>query len=720
MIPKCTHFMLVLLVGFLNPTKAHSTVDPEAHLSNYDFVSNPKLDIYRHLYDTTHPKNAKRSLKHLPQLLHDDSFRVEFQAFNRTFYLHMEPNTDLIHRDAEIVTYDSAGNPTTSKLHPQKYLLYKGIVVESDLSEDILNQEIIGFRSSYGVDSKAGNRGWARLVVHQDDTKVLPDTRHTYEGVFHVGSETYQIQPISTYNLHKRSLDPQIVNPSARPLHQRYSSTIIYRLSDQSSSSGVKKRDVAKVGACGSEGLVFNRNLTSSNTLPPYDWIKGGSSILKRAPVGNGCPTSKKILYMGVAADCAYVKYYKSKEDATKKILSNWNTASGIYEKTFNIALGVIKLDIRSDICPSTPDSSAAWNRDCSDSYAISARLSDFSRWRGTSSNDGMGLWHLMTNCPSGSQVGVAWVDQTCTTTTLTKDTQFVSGTGVSSRTSTEWQVVAHEIGHNFGAPHDCISSQCPDQTSECCPCDVTCDCKGQYIMNPTSQTAVNSFSPCSIARICGGIPNAKCLEAPGGKTPVSESMCGNGIKEEGEECDCGAAEDCAKDPCCAPNCKLKPGALCSDSGDDCCQDCKIKAANTTCRAAQSECDLVETCDGVSPSCPKDIFVEDGKDCGASGGGLKCASGFCTSRDAQCAARGKTANIVKACSAPVNVDPCQLVCQNPNSALSCISLQGAFIDGTACGVNGKCLNGSCKTGNISKCWANVISSIGRLIDFLCS
>ena len=39
-----------------------------------------------------------------------------------------------------------------------------------------------------------------------------------------------------------------------------------------------------------------------------------------------------------------------------------------------------------------------------------------------------------------------------CQTTAIGTSPNIVSGTGVSTAGRTEWQVIAHEIGHNFGA----------------------------------------------------------------------------------------------------------------------------------------------------------------------------------------------------------------------------------------------------------------------------
>ena len=61
----------------------------------------------------------------------------------------------------------------------------------------------------------------------------------------------------------------------------------------------------------------------------------------------------------------------------------------------------------------------------------------------------------------------------------------------------------------------------------------------------------------------------AQCVAEP------QASLCGNGVVEDGEECDCGWEEDC-RDSCCFPQrrypppeevpCTLTPGSVCSPS----------------------------------------------------------------------------------------------------------------------------------------------------------
>lgn len=105
--------------------------------------------------------------------------------------------------------------------------------------------------------------------------------------------------------------------------------------------------------------------------------------------------------------------------------------------------------------------------------------------------------------------------------------------------------------------------------------------------MNPTASTAgVETFSPCSKAEICEKVPIlGTCLAGkfitfisymyyfvkraqihviePGSKKVLGDERCGNGVKEIGEECDCGGTESCANDTCCFSNCTLKANAFC-------------------------------------------------------------------------------------------------------------------------------------------------------------
>ena len=57
-----------------------------------------------------------------------------------------------------------------------------------------------------------------------------------------------------------------------------------------------------------------------------------------------------------------------------------------------------------------------------------------------------------MSNCPTGSEVGIAWLGTLCQVNATGSGASIVSGTAVSTAGLTEWQVIAHEMGHNFGA----------------------------------------------------------------------------------------------------------------------------------------------------------------------------------------------------------------------------------------------------------------------------
>ncbi|KAJ2106645.1 hypothetical protein IW146_007692, partial [Coemansia sp. RSA 922] len=71
----------------------------------------------------------------------------------------------------------------------------------------------------------------------------------------------------------------------------------------------------------------------------------------------------------------------------------------------------------------------------------------------------------------------------------------------------------------------------------------------------------------------------------------------------------------------------------------------------------------------------------------------------CTSRDAQCAARGGAEGLTKRCSLSMAGDLCDFQCSNPGSPLTCMFMSGSFIDGTDCGFHARCRGGTCTGEN---------------------
>ncbi|KAI9278850.1 Metallo-peptidase family M12-domain-containing protein [Phascolomyces articulosus] len=655
----------------------------------------------------------KRSLTQNPaytpnshSIEHDDILRLTLSAYNQTINLHLHPNLNLFHPNA-VTWRNGQGTPLT---HDQ-FRIYRGYVVSNSDTHHRWKRDRAGVIPDDTMDfmNDGQQLGWARVILRQDLTK--PGMEYpVFEGTFTMNGEMYHIKTTSNYKLSKRQDDAELTNGDNAHM-------VIYRDSDTTLVLPQDNDDHHNGdGECGFDRLAFHKDNQFQHPVlrvghpaagemgiytPSHLFdspFTGGSSGLTKRQSSSGCPSSTLINYMGVAADCTYTRHYGSIEDARTQIINNWNTASGVYESTFNIQLGIINITILPETCPSTPEPD--WNRDCSNSYTISERLSDFSLWRSYMSDDGAGLWHLMTNCATGVEVGVAWLQQLCNMgvnqQSVGGQTQYVSGTGVSSVLRDEWKVVAHEIGHGFGAIHDCTSDSCPCSGSscQCCPLsDTQCDAGGTYIMNPTNNVSTESFSPCSINTICGLFSSmGTCLEAPGSRTVQTLQMCGNGIKEEGEDCDPGGQPS----SCCdATTCKFVNGATCDDTTDLCCDNCQLRPANTVCREAQSECDIAEHCDGTTGDCPADTYVDDGTSCG-NGSSLQCASGQCTSRDQQCRERGSELSITSACSAMGS--SCQITCSS-SSGTGCTIFNGNFLDGTPCGSGGRCRDGSCDYGS---------------------
>lgn len=574
--------------------------------------------------------------------------------------------------------------------------------------------------------------GWARVVVRDDGKYPF------FEGAFSVNHDHHHIQSSGNYVRTKHYLDPFV-----HELDDGEEYMVIWRDSDilpgVPDQHGELKRDVVgDVPSCQADVLGFNMDpkhpVYQGIMNPPsksygamdfahlfgkrqIDTTTGGNSggVNLVSTIGDsaGCPTTNKVALVGVATDCTYTASFNSSESLRQNVISQMNTASGIWESTFKISLGLANITIQPSNCPASPGDTSMWNQECANGPNIQDRLNYFSEWRGTQ-RDSNSHWTLLSTCNTGSAVGLAWLGQACINTAYTANnsvtgngqtngggSETVTGANVVIRTSgaNEWQIIAHETGHTYGAVHDCDAQTCQDanyvNSQQCCPLSAnTCDAGQQYIMNPSTSQGITSFSPCTVGNVCSAIGrksvNTDCLSDNRNVRTFTGQQCGNGIVEPGEDCDCGGTEGCGDDSCCDPStCTFRDGAVCDDANEDCCSGCQFISQGTVCRASSSSCDPQEVCPGDSGNCPRDKTAPDGQSCG---NGLQCASGQCTSRDEQC----KTVmgsytqgNDTHACDS----QGCTISCASPEFGYGvCYGLQQNFLDGTECGGGGHCQN----------------------------
>ncbi|XP_045493798.1 uncharacterized protein LOC123692979 [Colias croceus] len=214
---------------------------------------------------------------------------------------------------------------------------------------------------------------------------------------------------------------------------------------------------------------------------------------------------------------------------------------------------------------------------------------------------------------------------------------------------------LAHEIGHNFGSPHD---------PEVCTPFGED----GNYIMFARATSGDrknnNKFSPCSL-RAIDPVLNNKARSPKGCFTEPQPAICGNGVVEEGEECDCGWASECT-DVCCRPQavrphykpCTLTEHSVCSPSQGPCCtSSCTLKFGDK-CRS-DNGCRDAAHCDGKRAACPASRHKPNRTRCDRE---LVCFMGECTG--SICLAYG-----LESCQcAPRKDDPrsaCELCCRKP-------------------------------------------------------
>jgi hypothetical protein len=374
------------------------------------------------------------------------TFDVAFDFSGKRIRLSLEPNHDLFVEGAKV-----------------SYLGADGSIVREE-PIDRLQHKI--FKGNAWV--RRGNRwdkvGWARIDIRQDGMEPL------FEGTFTMDHDHHHVQLASTYKHGRTSEDPDIDLRDKEFM-------VVFRDSDTRRNEEhmeLKKRS-AELG-CRSDDLEFNtqedhpvyasmraRNEESSFFSSSMSALMGKRQLDSSPGSGNsagvnlvqsigstaGCPASRKVALMGVATDCTYTQSFQSDTNKTRNnVIAQINSASELYESTFNISLGLANLVVTEPNCPTTVQQATPWNQPCTASgIDIQARLNLFSEWRGQQ-NDDFAHWTLLSTCNTGSAVGLAWLGQACTkgsqgSSSTGGTNETVAGANVVVRTLQEWQVIA-------------------------------------------------------------------------------------------------------------------------------------------------------------------------------------------------------------------------------------------------------------------------------------
>ena len=231
-------------------------------------------------------------------------------------------------------------------------------------------------------------------------------------------------------------------------------------------------------------------------------YIEPGSISCGSAAVsGNGAATLQKLvgelsgaiaqapgaveeLNLGAAGDFEFTSARGGDSAAASAITTRLNNVDGIFSQQLGVQINVQEIE--------TFSSAADPFSDTGDAGTLLVEVATYREATPTQSSQG--LTHLWTGRDlDTTTVGIAYSSALC-------HPRFGAGLSEGNGNATfDSLIAAHEIGHNFGAPHD-------GETGSPCEAET-----GDFLMTP-SLNGSNQFSSCSIAEMQDDIAGASCI----------------------------------------------------------------------------------------------------------------------------------------------------------------------------------------------------------------
>jgi hypothetical protein len=197
---------------------------------------------------------------------------------------------------------------------------------------------------------------------------------------------------------------------------------------------------------------------------------------------------TKLNLDLGAVADFEFSQTFGAQAETA--LLTRLNNVDGIYSEQLGVQITVAETQIFT--IDNDPFTASLANE----------LLEQLANYRGaTPAQDARGLTHLFTGRDlEGQTAGIAYFGSVCARRNVFDSRSFGAALSEARRGAVvDSLVAAHEIGHNFGAPHD------GDAAGACASTPTT------FLMAPRVNGS-EEFSSCSIEQIQREIAGASCL----------------------------------------------------------------------------------------------------------------------------------------------------------------------------------------------------------------
>lgn len=272
--------------------------------------------------------------------------------------------------------------------------------------------------------------GWARVSLLNDAVDTVFDGAYSFQGRTH----KFRLRV-------RRTVSTQAPEPTLVAFEGRNRHSDISALGPKCRLASFQQPDL-DAEKDPSQTLDHAVCPGTHATFDDKDYSNGTTSWRLGATAGGttGCPSVNKIALVGVATDCSYVSLFDSVDDVVQNVISMVNSASRVFERSFNVTLRLNELEIREGRCPTSERRIRNWNMPCSDG-SLFDRLHQFSIWRETKRDDNA-FWTLLTGC-RGAGIGLAWLGQLCM---VDYDRYRGTGANIVAATTQAWQVFAYVL----------------------------------------------------------------------------------------------------------------------------------------------------------------------------------------------------------------------------------------------------------------------------------